>query len=256
MCGVVLVWDIIEKWRDHAPVIDRYLPWGILLIGAYLLNLCDSKTSIFCLIIGTVVLLSPRIPFLRSRIGALGGYVLAVTAGFYLLDWFFGIKEEIVEGMGRDMTFTGRTKVWQVLFALNTDPILGTGFCSFWSDPTYQSQLPKWVASSAHNGYIETYIDGGWIGVVFLVILLGVTGIRLNAELEAGGHYALFRFATFLAIVIGSFAESHFGRMGPLWFLFLLAALDPYSLPRPVLNDGVPEDSPASGRGQPSWCPS
>ena len=149
-----------------------------------------------------------------------------------MVDVGIGLSERILSLLGRDMTFTGRTDVWREILALNTNPLIGTGFCSFWSNSYYQNQLPAWIAHSAHNGYMEIYIDGGWIGVTVLAVMLVATWVRISRHLKTGERYAVMRLAAFLAIVIGSFAESHFGRLGPLWFLFILTAIEPASVAR------------------------
>lgn len=229
VCGLVLIWDWLERSRPELvrqQKFERYFPVAVLLVGFYLLHLCDSKTSIACLVLGGAVLAAVRLPLLRKRIGALGGYALMAIIVFFAIDAMFGIKETVVSSMGRDMTFTGRTDVWREIFALKTDPLIGTGFCSFWSDRFYQDQLPNWVAFSAHNGYIEMWIDGGWIGIFFLALLLVATALRINADLSRSGNYALIRFAVLIATLVGNFSESHYGRMSPLWFLFLLTALE------------------------------
>jgi exopolysaccharide production protein ExoQ len=232
ICSLVIILDWIERSQAKVPLhtwIDRwlrYLPIIYLSIGAYLLRLCDSKTSIAALILGGLVLISVKMPFIRQRIGAVGGMTIAGIVAFWTLDWFFGIKESVVGSMGRDMTFTGRTDVWRELLKLNTDPIVGTGFCSFWSDNYYLSKLPDWIAFSAHNGYLETYIDGGMIAVSLLVLMLLVVGLRLNKTLAGGDNYALFCFSILLVTIVANFSESHFGRMSPLGFLFLLVAVD------------------------------
>lgn len=228
VCGFVLLWDWLERTKVEAPLrskAERVLPLIFLSMGAYLLNLCDSKTSILCLILGAAILFAPRLPFLRERVGAMGLVIIIGTAGFFLLDYIFNIKGILLGMLGRDATFTGRTDVWRELLALKTDPVFGTGFCSFWSDQRYLSKLPEWVGLSAHNGYLETFIDGGFVALFFLGIMLLVTGLRLNRHLSFGGNYALFRFAVFIAIIIGSISESHFGRMGPVWFVFLLTSI-------------------------------
>jgi O-antigen ligase len=230
VCSLVLIWDWIERSQPGSPRqkrLDRYLPVVFLLMGFYLLHLCDSKTSMASLVIGGGILACTKLPFLRERVGALGGYVLAGALGFFLIDWLFGIKEQVVAGMGRNMTFTGRTDVWRELLGLNTDPLFGTGFMSFWDDMYYRSKLPEWVAYSAHNGYLEIYIAGGLLGIVFLVIMLLATGVRINSTLAWGGNYAVLRFAVFVATVVANFSESNFACMTPLGFLFLLAAVDP-----------------------------
>jgi O-antigen ligase len=107
---------------------ERYLPLGLFAIGAYLLHLCDSKTSIVCLGVGLGVLASIKVPVLRKRVGALGLYILLAGAAFYVLDSIFGLRDNLIAGLGRDATLTGRTDVWRELLALKTDPIFGIGF--------------------------------------------------------------------------------------------------------------------------------
>ena len=229
VCGLVLLWDWFERSRrdrERLNKIERYLPFGFFLIGTYLLHLCDSATSIVCLTLGATILLSIKVPILRQRIGALGGYSLAAMAGFFLVDWLFGIKETVIGSLGRDMTFTGRTDVWRELLALKTDPIFGVGFCSIWSDRSYLSRLPEWVGGSAHNGYLEMYLDGGAMGLLVLGVMLMALAWKTNRQLAMKGNYSLIRFATLVAILIGDCSESHFGRNGPLWFMFLLTSLD------------------------------
>jgi len=238
ICGLVLVWEWFERskaTRARQSRMERYLPLGLFAIGAYLLHLCDSKTSIVCLGVGLGVLASIKIPVLRKRVGALGLYILLAGAAFYVLDSIFGLRDNLIAGLGRDATLTGRTDVWRELLALKTDPIFGIGFCSLWSDKFYLEKLPYWVGASAHNGYLEMFIDGGMIAIFFLVIMLTAVGLRHNRQLSQGSNYALFRFAILLSIIIGDFAESHFGRMGPLWFTFLLTAIE-----APMLRSAAP----------------
>lgn len=250
ICGLVLLWDWLERSRpgevrqDRA---ERYLPLGLFGIGAWLIYLSDSKTSLACLVAGGLIIAAARLPYLRNRVGALGVYVLVGAVGFYVANWMFGVSESLVSSMGRDMTFTGRTDVWNALLALKTDPIFGTGFCSIWSDQRYLAKLPDWVSHSAHNGYLETYLDGGWVGIFFLTVMLLAVGLRMNRQLLTGEIYALVRFAVYVATLIGNFSESHFGRMSPLGFMFLLVALErpaPAGVARAASND-APAEEPA-----------
>ena len=57
---------------------------------------------------------------------------------------------------------------------------------SFWDDKYYQSQLPDWIAHSAHNGYLEEYLAGGWVGIFFLIVMLLGSGLRINKALKMG----------------------------------------------------------------------
>lgn len=248
---LVLLWDWIERAArrtGRAPFLDQAVLWTMMLIGVYLIYLSDSKTSMLCLGIAGGLLFSFRVPMLRRRVRAFGIYAIIGTLTFFALDAAFGLKETIVVGMGRDMTFTGRTDVWHEILALRTDPLIGTGFCTFWSNPFYLSRLPEWVAFSAHNGYLETYIDGGWIGIFFLGVMLAHIAFRIHARLVVGDTYSVVRLAIFIALIIGNLAESHFARMTPLWFLFLAASLE---LPNRFLAEltyrtATPKVEPAS----------
>ena len=151
--------------------------------------------------------------------------MLVLALGYFILDRMVGITEMIVRSMGRDMTFTGRTEVWNVLLNVGTDPLLGTGFMSFWDDIRFQSKLPYWISSSAHNGYLEIYLAGGVIGIFMLGLLLLVTGVVINRDLTRGENYSVVRFAIFVSMLIANFAESNFACMTPLGFVFILVAI-------------------------------
>ena len=228
VCGLILLWDTLEllmKEDRKKYRFDILVRCGLLSVGGYLLYLSDSKTTIVCLAVSILLLLASRIPFFQSRPAAIGVASLVTAVMLGLAEWLFGIKQAAVEGLGRDMSFTGRTDVWRELLNLKTDPIFGTGYLSFWSDQSYRMQLPEWVASSAHNGYLEIYIDGGWIAVFFLALMLFVVGVQAFKRLATGGTFGVVCFAIFLSVLIDNFSESYIARMTPVGFLFFLGAI-------------------------------
>lgn len=237
ICGLVFLWDWLEHRRTVAISMRKGKSEGVILlatmsIGMYLLYVSQSKTSLICFLVSAVLITASYIKVFNAVMKRAGNYVLLGVVSFYLLDASFDLTEKVLGMLGRDASFTGRTDVWKVILSLDTNSMIGTGFCNFWSNEFYQSQLPNWVAKSCHNGYLEVYIDGGWLGIGVLTILLIGTWLKIGNHLKTGDHYAVVRLAVFLAIAIGSFSESHFGRLGPLWFLFLLTALDPRSVAR------------------------
>ncbi|HLX68554.1 MAG TPA: O-antigen ligase family protein [Verrucomicrobiae bacterium] len=231
VCGLVIVWDWFER-RQNSETQDKkakrnenLIRVTILAIGIWLLHLSDSKTSIVILTMGVTILTATRFSFLRQRLSMLGVAVLVMVVGLYVADQTFHLKEEFLSDLGRDSTLTGRTDVWRELRNVGTDPIVGTGFMSFWDDESYRAKLPYWVAFSAHNGYLETYLAGGWTGIFFLSLMLIGTGLRINQSLLWGGDYAVFRFAVFAMTVVVNYTESNFACMTPEGFLFLLAGI-------------------------------
>jgi exopolysaccharide production protein ExoQ len=231
VCGLLIVWDWFEK-RQTADAqnrkerrFDNYVRVAVLAIGIYLLRMSDSKTSIVCLVLGAAILGATRVSFFRHRLQMLGGLALASVLAFYVADQTFHLKELFLSDLGRDATLTGRTDVWRELRNVGTDPILGTGFMSFWDDEKYQSKLPYWVHFSAHNGYLDIYLAGGWTGVFFLGVMLLGTGLRINQSLSWGGDYSVFRFAVFVITLVANYTESNFACMTPEGFLFLIAGI-------------------------------
>lgn len=235
-CGLILLWDWLQRMGDTSRqrgTAERFAPPIILGIAGYLIFLCDSKTSILSLAIGSLILLSIRFSALRQKVSDFGVYALLAAVAFVIADREFGISETIIRALGRDMTFTGRTEVWAELLKVRTDPMLGTGFMSFWDDQRFQSRLPYWVAFSAHNGYLEVYLAGGWVGVGALSVMILGAIARINRALADGSDYSAVRFAILVMALIANFAESNFACMTPLGFLFILAAIG-YARPQPM----------------------
>jgi exopolysaccharide production protein ExoQ len=229
ICGLIVLWDWLELRREqkNSPKMRKhtYLHWGLLLIGVYLFYMCNSATSMVCFGIGVLIIAATRLPLLRKRLQMLGVVAILAVCSLWLLNQISGIDENIVEGLGRNMTFTGRTDVWRELLNLNTDPVFGVGFMSFWDDMQYRAKLPYWVAFSAHNGYLEEYLAGGWAGIFFLVLMLLGIGYRINSRLMWDGDFGVIRFAIFAITLVANFSESNFACMTPIGFLFLLAAI-------------------------------
>lgn len=231
VCSLLIFWDWLElrKLRKQNPEanfrFDLNLRIALLLCGAYLLNMCDSKTSMICLALSLGILAATRLPVLNRRLRLLGVLAAAGFLGYLVLSQFFDIKGIFVHDLGRNADLTGRTEVWETLLKAGTDPLIGTGFLSFWDNPMYQDKLPGGDSVSAHNGYLEIYLFEGWIGVCLLAIWLLASGGRINRALAWDGDYGVVRFATFLIALLANYTESNFAVMTPIGFLFLTAAI-------------------------------
>ena len=77
----------------------------------------------------------------------------------------------------------------------------------------------------AHNGYLEIYLNLGWIGVTLLVVLI-ISGYRnVVASFRQDQEMGMIRLAFFVMSVIFSFTEAGFRMMSVSWIAFLLAIL-------------------------------
>ena len=76
--------------------------------------------------------------------------------------------------------------------------------------------------NEAHNGYLETYLNLGWIGVALLVLLV-VSGYGDIVRSLRSDSDARIRLAFFVVAVIYNFTEAAFRSTCSIWFVFLLA---------------------------------
>lgn len=228
--GLMVFWDLLD-WMRKQDLTLKARRFGIILrvavlaIGIYLLNMSDSKTSMICMTVGGFIICAIRLPALRARLTTLGVLGVAAYVAFLLLGEVSGIKEYILNFLGRDDTLTGRTEVWSALLGLHTDPMLGTGFMSLWDDVNLRSRLPEWVAFSAHNGYLETYLSVGYVGVFFLAVMILAAAVKAKWSLVTDGDYGVIRCAMVAVAIIANVSESDFATMTPVGFYFLIASI-------------------------------
>ena len=227
--GLGSLWRLLEvphsgeRPRRARPLIAH---GAILAMAVWLFYIADSATSLACFLLGGVLiaLTSHRGSALRPAA------VYALTAGIVALlslGLFVDSEEALVESMGRDVTLTGRTQLWDDLLRVTADPWFGTGFESFWLGERVTALWSQylWRPNQAHNGYLEVFLNLGWVGVALLgfVIAWGYRNVvgALHRDPEFGG----LRLAFFVAAVLYNVTEGAFKMMHPVWIAFLLAVM-------------------------------
>jgi exopolysaccharide production protein ExoQ len=151
--------------------------------------------------------------------------LVAGAAGVALFALFLDTGGSMLQSIGRNSTLTGRTQIWAAVLAQRINPVLGTGFESFWMGNRMQSvwSLSQVGIEEAHNGYLELYLNLGWVGLTLLGVLI-VTGYRNALELFRRDPVAgRLRAALLTCGVIYSCTEAGFRMMSPVWIGFLLA---------------------------------
>jgi O-antigen ligase len=227
ICGLACLWSFLRAVADREGAfrVRRMITNGLMVLLAYvLIKTCDSMTSFSCLTAGGIVMLLLRRTHRMSGIHWLVGGIVSLATFASLLD-SSGI---LLRMLGRDATLTGRTGIWKAVLQLQTNPLLGTGFESFWTEDRIERVWQiigfKGIAET-HNGYLEIYINLGWIGVLLLTLLI-FTGYR-NALHGFWIDPAMGRLqiAFFTACLIFNLSEAGFRMMSPCWMVFLLAAM-------------------------------
>ena len=250
--AAALVWDLTSR-TGVDPKADRPFRWARLLIlvqAVYLLRMANSATALVCTVLFIGIYFAMRLAFVQRRLPRVELYAVVTATLWFTLDSTLGLSEMvIVDLLGRDMDLTTRTEAWDLLLAAQINPLVGAGFKSFWAGERMVEiwkVLPNIVQS--HNGYVETYLNGGLIGVVLLAIML-LTGFgRLKRELVQGSEFARVRFTLWIIVLFYNFSEAAFNQLSLLWCVTLLVIAE---TPLPVTSEqtaGAPAGAAAAHR--------
>lgn len=164
--------------------LQKIYKWTGFTFGVILMLLSTSKTSL----VVSVVLFS-ALYFYRyfrfvgkTTVIFLDLFILIVSAAITLVlsNW-----TELLTGIGRDPTLTGRTPMWGIaLTRLMDRPLLGFGRGAFWAPGSpYALEAGKAVAVGfvpphGHNGFIDLALDVGLIGVTLFAISFVIAYFR------------------------------------------------------------------------------
>ncbi len=210
-----------EGERKRRPMMAQ---GALVVMSLYLIWESHCATALACFFLAGGVMLATYL-FRLARTPLVLHLLVAAVIAVPASALFLGIGSDMVQDLGRDSTFTGRTWIWQIALSKVQNPIFGTGFESFWIGPRLKELaiLNGEFLNQAHNGYIELYLNLGWVGIALLGFLL-VTGYRRIAPAVCwwtqGGS---LRLAFFISAVAYNFSEAGFKMTNPVWIFFLLS---------------------------------
>jgi exopolysaccharide production protein ExoQ len=242
--GYFFFWYLLQTWRSERSRWRRNELWLIagFAIGIWwLFTQAHSATSSISLIVGMLVLLF--VAMRRINKNFIGTYMLAALVLLIAGEIMFGLSGHMSENLGKGSELSGRTGLWTALLGLHTNPILGTGFESFWLGKRLQQLegIFYFVPNEAHNGYLETYLTLGIIGLFLMIGLFIATFRKIRLELFRDFQWGRYRLGFLAALILYNWTEAAFKTLSPLWFAFYLIATD---YPRILLastqaSDGV-----------------
>ena len=261
--GLASVWSFLAAYEQgKMPHRMRHMiaHGAIIAIALWLFITADSMTSLSCFLMAGAVMFMTTQRWVAKRTSLIHVLVASVVA-LSLCALFADSGGTMVSTLGRNSTLTGRTDIWKAVLSIPINPLLGAGFESFWEGSRMQKvwDMTEVGIQEAHNGYLELYLNLGWMGILLLAGLI-VTGYRnALAVFRRDPHAGRLRLGFFTAAVIYSLTEAGFRMMGSIWTAFLLAIIAvPPSLRRKErqrapeageLDARLPGDSAADGLG-------
>jgi O-antigen ligase len=236
--GIAMLWRLATTYKEPkgSERTRRLIAQGaIVAMVLYLFKGADSMTSESCFLMAGVLIVATSFSKIARKPLVVHLMVAAgIGAAFSALFLHIG-GDAAFHTMGRNATLTGRTEIWSGLLHFSGNPLFGTGFDSFWMGKRMER---IWAAggqlygiNEAHNGYLETYLNLGWIGVALLAALI-VTGYRnIFVALRREPEIGRIRLGLFVAVIVYSFTEVGFRTNSSVWLAFLLAIAAVPSLP-------------------------
>ena len=142
----------------------------------------------------------------------------------------YAFVELILNILGRDITLSGRTDIWQgVLEMVKEKPALGYGFFAAWRSDQVAYVLERvWIwTPSAHNSYLQCLVDLGIVGLVLFLGYLFQTCINWGkCYIRYGGEFLLVTGISLgVLLFMGMLESSLFKGQQVNWFFWVLMSI-------------------------------
>jgi exopolysaccharide production protein ExoQ len=221
-------WQVLQLFRDkQRPNRARHLlaQSTLLCFGVALLFMAHSATSGASFTLGAGLLVATSLPLTRIRPIAVHVIVLVILIGGGLT-LFLGGEGAAAEALGRNPDLTGRTQVWDALIPLQPNVFVGAGFETFWLGSRVATMRRTFTGiNEAHDGYLETYLNLGLVGVGLILLILTQGYFSAVAAFRRDPEFGSLLVASILAVAIYSITEAGFRMLDPAWFLLLLSIM-------------------------------
>lgn len=220
-CLGVIFW--LHAWltREVKPL-RAFAGTGIAALCLYLSHSATSEAAL--LVVVVFLLLALAVPVRLRGYLPLLVLVFVATLSIYalaILDLIPGLQALIAPVLaltGKDMTFTGRTVIWQILSEhIGFHPLLGTGYAAYWTAapmPASDSyafiwQMGSFYPGSAHNGYLDVLNDLGAAGLACLLAFLAMQVRQCLQFLGLDRNQAILYLALLFQQVMTNLSETH-----------------------------------------------
>ena len=212
-------------WRRALGVI-------VAALAIVLVVMSDSKTAL------VLVIISPFLSLLTLKIKKLTrispALILLSIPIFYVMVSRLShvdIMNRMAYMLYHNSTLTGRTIIWEFAqYEIGVRPLLGWGYQSFWLVPASPSMdAPGFVKMmpNAHNGYYDTMLEMGYVGVVFLVVFIIATLHAIGRVADRNLARARLLLSLALFIIMWNYFESLWMRgFEFLWVVFVIVAAE------------------------------
>jgi O-antigen ligase len=226
---------------DRSIAIGRYVAPLAFFLGTALILLSRSKSAIGLFAVTTLCVFAIRL-LRRMREYTAVLLLIYLLIGVAVVVAVLGIGfTDTVELLTGDVSFTGRTAVWDyVLARWQQNPYFGEGFGALWQVGVQMGDYMKaaqlvWVMNEAHNGYLDVLAQTGIIGLLFLIVfLLAALRAALFSQPAKRGTFDGWKWYAIyvtLGILLYNITESTLVRAGGGGWMLLVILFATAQLP-------------------------
>lgn len=230
MAGFFFSWSLIFGGRDDSDSCRRqhYTTYLIMIpMIIWLLYLANSATSLSSLLFALCLLVFARYPvFVREprKIIVYGATILVLLG---IIEYTFGFKETLIVMLGREPDLTNRIPMWEHLLSLVVNPLVGSGYESFWLGERLIIIQQRWgKLIQAHNGYLEMYLNMGIIGVLFIISWIVSGLMSVTRHLNIDYPVSILRLCLIAVVALYNYTEAVFYGVSTMWMLFFIGILN------------------------------
>jgi exopolysaccharide production protein ExoQ len=230
MSSIYLCWSHLSypKEVDKLPSrLPLHIDLMLLSMTAWLMYMANSATSIICTVLAVCIFLSGRLPFVAREPQRIFVYGVVCIMLFAIADIFFDATAAVITMLGRKPDLTTRVPMWRGLLEMAGSPIWGTGFESFWLGDRLDFLWTQYGALiQAHNGYLETYLNLGIVGLTIIVCTILAGFSKVKRYLSVDYWPAIFRLTFIIVVAFYNWTEASFSGVSNMWLLMFLGVIE------------------------------
>jgi O-antigen ligase len=222
-------WRFLQEFRREKGERRRgpLIAHGVVVaMTIWLFWVANSITPLACFVMASGLIVATSSPWVARKRVVVHVLVFGVLS-FCFCVLFLDLGSFLLTALGRNPTLTGRTDLWANLIELRASPMLGAGFESFWLGPRLDKlwKIYWWQPNEAHNGYLEVYLNLGWVGIVLFAgtVLAGYRSIISMLKTDPDG--GRLRLAFFVVGLAYNMTESAIRTTDLMWLAFLMALI-------------------------------
>lgn len=213
-----MLWLFSRRRRDRIFWAGAFVMGVVTLVGS---RSVTALVVVSTLALGAMLLRVGR-PWRRAWPVFL---LLILLVGSCVVLWVVQNREILVDAVGRDASLTGRVPLWEVLIPMGLETPLGYGYGAFWlglKGPSAEVWHELgWAVPNAHNGFLELWLNLGWVGLILGVILLGRIFTANMGPALAGSHEAIFWILFCIIFTTYNFVEVNFFNQNNIYWVLL-----------------------------------